>query len=140
MSAFRRWPKSNKGFCAKGDGKRRRDLQRWFDEDLPARFAGRILAFDARFASCWAHLTASLLDVGRPLPTLDSQIAATALAHDLVLVTRPIPHVKRTPFVDGLKGGVYLFKLSIEVCTNLNQPMGELFPHRLLCEWPARHF
>jgi predicted nucleic acid-binding protein len=37
-----------------------------------------------------AHLTASLLDKGRPLPTLDSQIAATALAHDLVLVTRNV--------------------------------------------------
>ena len=72
------------------EGKRRRALQRWFDEDFPARFAGRILAFDARVESCWAHLTASLLDKGRPLPTLDSQIAATALAYDLVLVTRNV--------------------------------------------------
>lgn len=76
------------GILRKEEGKRRRDLQQWFDVDLPARFAGRILAFDARVASCWAHLTASLLDKGRPVPTLDSQIAATALAHDLVLVTR----------------------------------------------------
>ena len=37
-----------KGILRKEEGKRRRDLQRWFDEDLPARFAGRILAFDAR--------------------------------------------------------------------------------------------
>ena len=79
-----------KGILRKEEGKRRRDLQRWFYEDLPARFAGRILAFDARVASRWAYLTASLLDKGRPLPTLDSQIAATALAHDLVLVTRNV--------------------------------------------------
>ena len=79
-----------KGILRKEEGKRRRDLQRWFDEDLPLRFAGRILAFDARVASCWAHLTASLLDKGRPLPTIDSQLAATALAHDLVLVTRNV--------------------------------------------------
>jgi predicted nucleic acid-binding protein len=79
-----------KGILRKEEGKRRRDLQRWFDEDLPARFAGRILAFDAQVASRWAHLTASLLDKGRPLPTLDSQIAATALAHDLVLITRNV--------------------------------------------------
>jgi hypothetical protein len=78
------------GILRKEEGKRRRDLRRWFDEDLPARFAGRILAFDARVVSCWAHLTASLLDKGRPLPTLDSQIAATALAHELVLVTRNV--------------------------------------------------
>jgi len=79
-----------KGILRKEEGKRRRDLQRWFDEELPARFAGRILAFNARVASCWANLTASLLDKGRPLPTLDSQIGATALAHDLVRVTRNV--------------------------------------------------
>ena len=80
----------------KEDGKRRRDLQRWFDEDFPPRFAGRILAFDARVASRWAHLVAALLDKGRPLPTLDSQIAATALAHDLVLVTRNVKDYEGT--------------------------------------------
>ena len=53
-----------KGILRKEEGKRRHDLQRWFDEDLPARFAGRILAFDARVPSCWAHLIASLLDKG----------------------------------------------------------------------------
>lgn len=79
-----------KGILRKEDGKRRRDLQRWFDEDLPVRFAGRILAFDARVASRWAYLTASMLNRGRPLPTLDSQIAATALANDLALVTRNV--------------------------------------------------
>jgi len=71
-----------KGILRKEEGKRRRDF--------PARFAVRILAFDARVASCWAHLTASLLDKRRPLPTIDSQIAAIALAHNLVLVTRNV--------------------------------------------------
>jgi hypothetical protein len=85
-----------RGILRKEDGKRRRDLQRWFDEDLAARFSGRILAFDLRSASCWAHLVASLLDKGRPLPTLDSQIAATALAHDLVLVTRNVKDYEGT--------------------------------------------
>ena len=88
-----------KGILRKEEGKRRRDLQRWFDEDLPSRFAGRILAFDARVASCWAHLTASLLDKGRPLPTIDSQLAATALAHDLVLVTRNVKDFEGTGII-----------------------------------------
>ncbi len=79
-----------KGILRKADGKRRRELQRWFDEDLQARFAGRILPFDRQVASRWAHLVAANLDQGRPLPTLDSQIAATALAHDLALVTRNV--------------------------------------------------
>jgi hypothetical protein len=47
-------------------------------------------AFSPSTANCVTR-TASLLDKGRPLPTLDSQTAATALAHDLVLVT---PNVK----------------------------------------------
>ena len=79
-----------KGILRKEEGKRRRDLERWFAQDLQARFAGRILPFDARVASRWAHLVASSLDSGRPLPTLDSQIAATASAHELVLVTRNV--------------------------------------------------
>ena len=79
-----------RGILRKEEGKRRGDLQRWFDEDLPARFAGCILAFDARVASCRTHLTASQPDKGRPLPTIDSQLAATALAHNLVLVTRNV--------------------------------------------------
>jgi toxin FitB len=74
----------------KVDGRRRRELKRWFDEDLQARFAGRILPFDKEVASRWAQLVAACLDIGRPLPTLDSQIAATALAHDLGLVTRNV--------------------------------------------------
>jgi predicted nucleic acid-binding protein len=94
----------------KEEGKRRRDLQRWVDEHLPACFAGHILAFDARVASRWAHLTASLLDKGWPLPTLDSQIAATALAQDLVLVTR-----------EGLCGNLH--------CRS--QPVGAVSPARI---------
>ena len=76
------------GILRKDDGKRKRELQRWLDEDLQFRFAGRVLSFDQRVASRWAKLIAALLDKGRPLPTLDSQLAATALAHELTLVTR----------------------------------------------------
>jgi toxin FitB len=85
-----------KGILRKEEGRRRRELQRWFAEDLRARFAGRILAFDLHVASRWAHLVAALLDKGRPLPTLDSQIAATALAHDLILVTRNVKDIEGT--------------------------------------------
>jgi len=79
-----------KGILRKEEGRRRRELRRWFDEDLQARFAGRILSFDKQVASRWAHLVAAFLDIGRPIPTVDSQIAATALAHDLALVTRNV--------------------------------------------------
>lgn len=37
-----------KGILRKEDGKRRRDLQRWFEEDLPARFAGAFFPLTRR--------------------------------------------------------------------------------------------
>jgi predicted nucleic acid-binding protein len=39
-------------------------------------------------AGRWASLMAQGARTGRPLPTVDSLIAATALAHDLIIVTR----------------------------------------------------
>jgi predicted nucleic acid-binding protein len=43
------------------------------------------LNVDAAVADRWGRLAAA---AGRPLPAIDSLLAATALAHDLVLVTR----------------------------------------------------
>jgi len=60
--------------------------------DLPARFAGRIPAIDKDVASSWARFIAPLLKQGRPLPTIDSLLAATALARDLTFVTRNVRH------------------------------------------------
>ena len=38
------------------------------------------------------EIQAPLLKQGRPLPTIDSLLAATALAHDLTFVTRNVRH------------------------------------------------
>jgi predicted nucleic acid-binding protein len=75
-----------KGILRKEEGKRRRDLQRWFGEDLPTRLRGAFLLSmrGSRHAGSSERINAR---EGRPLPTIDSQLAATALAHDLVLVT-----------------------------------------------------
>lgn len=68
-----------------GDNARRMILLDWLETDLPAFFTGRILPFDAPVADRWGRLVAA---AGRPLPAIDSLLAATALVHDLVLVTR----------------------------------------------------
>jgi hypothetical protein len=81
-----------KGILLLDEGKRRREIQHWFENDLPTRFAGRILAIDEDVASKWARFIAPLLKQGRPLPTIDSLLAATALAHDLTFVTRNVKH------------------------------------------------
>ena len=59
----------------------------WLETDLPPFFTGRILPVDAKVADRWGRMVAA---AGRPLPAIDSLLAATALAHDLILVTRNV--------------------------------------------------
>ena len=66
-------------------GRRRTALERWFAEGV-ARI--ECLAWTAETGLRWAELLASLRSAGRAMPIKDSMIAASALAHDLVLVTR----------------------------------------------------
>ena len=64
---------------------RKRRLLDWLEVELPAYFAGRIVSVDAAVADRWGRL---LSQARRPLPAIDSLLAATALAHGLTLVTR----------------------------------------------------
>jgi predicted nucleic acid-binding protein len=66
-------------------------LQQWLADDLEAWFSGRILSVDRQVDNRWAVLLASGHRLGRLLPAIDSLIAATALAHDLTIVTRNVP-------------------------------------------------
>jgi predicted nucleic acid-binding protein len=66
-------------------GRRRAALDRWFSGGV-ARL--QCLPWDADTGLVWAELLAGLRSRGRAMPVKDSMIAATALAHDLVVVTR----------------------------------------------------
>lgn len=63
-------------------------LEAWLTSALPLQFADRILAFDAHVADRWGRLIATLKREGVSLSAVDSLIAATALQHNLSLVTR----------------------------------------------------
>lgn len=65
-------------------------LGAWADA-LEASFADRILAIDAATAKQWGVLSAD-----RPRPVIDTLLAATAIAHDLTLVTRNTEDVAGT--------------------------------------------
>ena len=65
-------------------------LSEWIDS-IEALFAGRLLSVDAAVARVWGELSAR-----RSLPVIDTLIAATALAHNLSLVTRNTRDVKAT--------------------------------------------
>ncbi len=66
-------------------GRKRAALERWFDQG-----AGRLqcLPWDAETGLKWAELLARLRRTGKAMPIKDSLIAATAIAHDLAVVTR----------------------------------------------------
>jgi toxin FitB len=77
-----------KGIELLAEGKRRAQLEQWLAQDLEPWFAGRVLPVDRQVAMRWASVVAQGSRAGRPLPTVDSLIGATALAYDLVVVTR----------------------------------------------------
>lgn len=74
-----------KGAEMLSDRKRRDKLRLWLDHELSAWFQDRVLPVDLPVADRWGRL---LGEVGRSVPTIDSLLAATALHHDLALVTR----------------------------------------------------
>ena len=69
------------------DAARRQSLDDWLEQDLPTFFLGRVLGVDAGVADLWGRMQAL---VGRPLPAIDSLLAATALQHKLTMVTRNV--------------------------------------------------
>ncbi|MCC8977046.1 PIN domain-containing protein, partial [Bradyrhizobium brasilense] len=69
-------------------GRRRTALTAWLAQDLPARFAGRILPIDPVIAERWGDLMAQARKGGFALSVMDGFFAAAALANDLMLATR----------------------------------------------------
>jgi predicted nucleic acid-binding protein len=76
-----------KGIEMLTDGRRQLALRDWIDVDLPTFFTGRILVIDAAVADRWGRIVAG---AGRPLAAVDSLLAATAMTHNLTLVTRNV--------------------------------------------------
>lgn len=77
-----------KGIAKLGASKRQTELSEWLEEVLTPRFAGRILDVDVETAILWGHLSGEAEQRGQPLPVIDTLLAATALRHELILVTR----------------------------------------------------
>jgi toxin FitB len=74
----------------RGDGPQAARLERWLDR-VSSDFEDAILPFDQEAAHVWGRLRAP--NAENPL---DKQIAATALIHDLTVVTRDVSHYQAT--------------------------------------------
>lgn len=76
-----------KGIDKLADGQKKQALSGWLEKELPLWFDSRLLVVDAGVADCWGKLQAQ---INRPLPAIDSLLAATAWHHNLCLVTRNV--------------------------------------------------
>ena len=76
-----------KGIEGMADVKRRTVLLDWLEVELPIFFTGRVLSVDAQVADRWGRLVAA---ANRPVPAIDSLLAATAAHHGLSLVARNV--------------------------------------------------
>ena len=79
-----------KGIEKLADSPRKVELRRWLQDDLLARFQGRVLPLDTDTIVEWGMLTARAESNGKPMPAIDSLIAATALTNKMTLVTRNV--------------------------------------------------
>jgi predicted nucleic acid-binding protein len=70
------------------DATRRGRMESWLERHLALLFEGRVLPITQKIASRWGRLDGMRNSVGRTLAVPDGMIAATALEHDLVLITR----------------------------------------------------
>lgn len=77
-----------KGIEKLPDSKKKRVLNTWVKEDLNQRFKNRVIIIDMEVVNKWGEILAKSEKSGKPLPAIDSLIAATALVHDLTVVTR----------------------------------------------------
>lgn len=79
-----------KGLTLLPQSKRREDLRRWMDYTLRPWFDGRILPVSEEVAERWGVLAAECQVKGRGLSMADGLIAATAIEHDLTVVTHNV--------------------------------------------------
>ena len=74
----------------RGDVAQAKRLENWLDR-VTTDYADAIIPFDEETAHIWGRLRAP-----HPENPLDKQIAATALLHDLIVVTRNTSHYEPT--------------------------------------------
>ena len=88
-----------KGITTLSDPVRKTLLESWLVGDVLVRFEGRILPIEQAVAERWGQLSGTLAKRGSPLPVIDGLLAATAMHHNLTLVTRNTRDVALTGVV-----------------------------------------
>jgi predicted nucleic acid-binding protein len=72
-----------------------RKLETWLSESVLPQFESRVLDVDVPVARRWGRLLGSGKRRGEPPPIVDALLAATAIVHELTLVTRNVADFDR---------------------------------------------
>jgi predicted nucleic acid-binding protein len=87
----------DKGVAQLADTDARRAVYSQARDAIESRFGRRILMLDNAVVRRWGELTGRVRrDTGHPPPVIDTLLAATAIEHDLCLVTRNIKDVRHS--------------------------------------------
>lgn len=81
------------GILALPRGRKRERLEQWFEAVVETI---ECLPWHATVSRRWAALVVDLKRKGQTIPLLDGMIAATALQHDLIVVTRNTRDFQKT--------------------------------------------
>lgn len=85
-----------KGIEKLSSSNRKADLDAWLNGDLLVRFHDHLLPLDIDTLLAWGTLTARLEASGKPMPAIDSLLAATAAQTGFTLVTRNVRDFEHT--------------------------------------------
>ena len=75
---------------------KKEELHNWVENDLKERFWNRIINIDLHVAMQWGKIQGIAEKAGKPIPAIDSLIAATGIAHHLTVVTRNTTDMKES--------------------------------------------
>ena len=84
------WGELRKGIESKSPAQRRPGLEQWLERDLRDWFQSRLLPVTKTIADRWGILAGQSKLQGKALTMADGIILATALEHDLIIVTRNV--------------------------------------------------
>jgi len=74
--------------------RRKTVIEAWLIHDLLVRFQDHLLPIDTSIVLAWGTLVANMEAIGKPMPAVDSLIAATTLHSGYTLVTRNVGDFK----------------------------------------------
>jgi predicted nucleic acid-binding protein len=86
----------HKGIEKLDESRRKEELHNWVENDLKERFWTRIIDIDLQTAVVWGKIQGMTERVGKPMPAIDSLIAATGIAHHLTVVSRNTSDMKES--------------------------------------------